>query len=129
VPVRCDALARSLSAASDGEALDGRAARHVETCLRCQAELAQYRKLVRVLRALRTEVLSPGPSLAADILTGLERAGERSAARSLLDGRASRRPLALAGAVALGVVAAVVLRSVGDRPAQGAIVGRRRRGQ
>jgi hypothetical protein len=91
--VRCDDLARALSAAGDDEPLQGRARRHVESCLRCQAELVQYRKLIRVLHALRTEVLAPGAGFAADILEGLEEAGERSALRSLLAGR---RPLPLA---------------------------------
>ncbi|MEX2658899.1 MAG: hypothetical protein WD232_04315 [Acidimicrobiales bacterium] len=113
MPVRCDDLARVLSASTDGEALDERANLHVESCLRCQAELAQYRKLIKVLHTLRTEVLSPGPSLAADILAGLEQAGERSAVRSLLSGR---RPAVLGGAAmasaaAVGAGAILVLRS------------------
>ena len=113
--MRCDDLARSLSASSDGVALDERASRHVDACLRCQAELAQYRKLIKVLRTLRTEVLSPGPSLAADILAGLEQAGERSAVRSLLSGR---RPAflggaAMAGAAAVGAGAVLILRNRG----------------
>ena len=37
------------------------ARRHVERCLRCQAELVQYRKLLRALQRLRTEVLDPAP--------------------------------------------------------------------
>jgi anti-sigma factor RsiW len=133
--VRCDDLARALSASSDGEPLDGRAARHVETCLRCQAELVQYRKLVRVLRTLRTEVLSPGPSLAADILAGLEQAGERSAVRALLSGRRPRSlvAVALAGAATGGAAVALVLRcddrSKGRPSARRAILGGRRRGQ
>ncbi len=110
--MRCDDLARVLSASTDGEPLVGRAGRHVESCLRCQAELAQYRKLVKVLRALRTEVLAPGPSLAADILAGLEQAGERSALRSLAAGRRPELFEGVAVASAAVVVAgiAVVLR-------------------
>ena len=50
--------------------------RHVETCLRCQAELVQYRKVLRALHQLRTEVLEPAPGLFTDILTSLEGAGE-----------------------------------------------------
>ena len=110
--MRCDDLARALSATSDGEPLQGRAKVHVDGCLRCQAELVQYRKLIKVLHTLRTEVLSPGPSLAADILEGLEHAGERSAVRSLL---AARRPpqvrdLAVATAAAVGAGAVLVAR-------------------
>jgi len=116
--VRCDDLARALSAAGD-EPLHGRARRHVDSCLRCQAELVQYRKLIRVLRTLRTEVLGPGASRAADILVGLEEAGERSALRSLLVGRRPPRlrSVAMATAAAAGAGAAVAAR----RRARGAL--------
>lgn len=119
--MRCDALAVALSAASDGAALEGRAARHVESCLRCQAELVQYRKLIRVLRTLRTEVLAPGPSLAVDLLEGLEHAGERSAVRSLLR---SGRPtggaaLSVAVVAAAGAGALVVARRRAATPPAG----------
>ena len=49
------------------------------TCLRCQAELAQYRKLLRALRALRTEVLEPAPGLLAE--TSPARGGGRAPGR------------------------------------------------
>ena len=110
--MRCDDLARALSATTDGQPLQGRAKVHVDGCLRCQAELVQYRKLINVLRTLRTEVLAPGPSLAADILEGLEQAGERSAVRSLLDGRRPLhlRDLAVATAAAVGAGAVLAAR-------------------
>lgn len=109
--MRCDDLARALSAAGDDEPLQGRARRHVESCLRCQAELVQYRKLIRVLHTLRTEVLAPGAGLAADILEGLEEVGERSALRSLLAGRPPLRLSHLAvAAAAAGAGAAVAAR-------------------
>ena len=47
------------------EAVEGRAAvelsvqRHIETCLRCQVELARYRKMLRGLQLLRTRYLEP----------------------------------------------------------------------
>ena len=129
--MRCDDLARALSASADGEALDGRATRHVEACLRCQAELAQYRKLVRVLRALRTEVLAPGPCLAHDVLAGLEQAGERSALRSLVAGRRCTGPALVGMLAAVGTASSVAVirrRRAGAAPT-GAIVGPRRRGQ
>ena len=109
--MRCDALARALSAAGDDEPLQGRARRHVDSCLRCQAELVQYRKLIRVLHTLRTEVLAPGAGLAADILEGLEEAGERSALRSLLAGRRPMRlPYVLVVTAAAGAGVAVAAR-------------------
>src|SRR3546814_21112924 len=64
--MRCEDLTDDLSAAADGSALLGRnERRHVERCLRCQAELVQYRKVLRAMRALRPDVLAPAPGLLA----------------------------------------------------------------
>src|SRR5207244_4399490 len=68
---------------------------HIESCLRCQAELARYRRMLRALQQLRTRFLEPSPSLLAQTLAALEEAGERHAVRSLLSGRR----LAYAGAI------------------------------
>lgn len=76
--------------------------RHVDHCLRCQAELVQYRRLLRTLRQLRTEVLEPSPGLLTDILAGLEAAGERRAIRSLVRGRRA----AYVGGIAAAATAA-----------------------
>ena len=86
--MRCDDLGDVLAATSDGSvSLDDATRHHVQQCLRCQAELVQYRKLLRTLRALRTEVFDPAPGVLADVLASLEEAGERRAVRSLLTGR------------------------------------------
>jgi hypothetical protein len=88
--------------------LSGDARAHVERCLRCQAELVQYRRALRALRALRDDVLEPAPGLVPDVLAALQQAGERQAVRSLLD----RRRVAYAGGLAAAAVAtagAVVL--------------------
>jgi anti-sigma factor RsiW len=86
--VRCDQLSDLLAAtAGDTALLDLRSQEHLETCLRCQAELAQYRKLLKALRTLRTEVLTPAPGLVSDILVSLEERGERQAMRSAIRGR------------------------------------------
>ncbi len=70
--MRCDQVAEQLSSAAEGSVLlDGAARRHVEHCLRCQAELVQYRKLLRALHAMRTEVLQPAPGLLPEILAAL----------------------------------------------------------
>jgi hypothetical protein len=103
VPVQCDAVAELLAEAADGSVLlDRPARRHVDSCLRCQAEMVQYRKLLRALRNLRTEVLEPAPGLLAEILAGLEEAGERHAVRSLLRGRR----IAYVGGIAAAATAA-----------------------
>ena len=101
--MQCDAVADLLAEAADGSVvLDHVASAHVERCLRCQAEIVQYRKLLRVLHNLRTEVLEPAPGLLSDILAGLEAAGERSAVRSLLRGR----KIAYVGGIAAAATAA-----------------------
>lgn len=86
--MRCDSIGDRLGDVASGSVeLDDAERAHVEQCLRCQAELVQYRKLLRTLRALRTEVFDPAPGVLADVLAGIEEAGERRAVRSLLSGR------------------------------------------
>jgi hypothetical protein len=81
--VRCEDIAAMLPGLVDGDqAADQRMAQHVESCLRCQAELVQYRKLLRVLHQLRTEVLEPAPGVLTGILAGLAEAGEQRALHS-----------------------------------------------
>lgn len=86
--------------------------RHVDRCLFCQAELVQYRKLLRALHQLRTEVLEPAPGLLTDVLASLEAAGERSAVRSLVRGRRAAYLGGIAAATAAaGAAGAMVLAS------------------
>ncbi len=90
VPVRCDAVADRLGDVASGSVeLDDAERAHVEQCLRCQAELVQYRKLLRTLRALRTEVLDPAPG--ARRRPGRPRGGRRAAGRAIAAERASGR--------------------------------------
>jgi hypothetical protein len=107
--MRCDELADDLAAAADGSVLLGRTERrHVERCLRCQAEMAQYRKLLRAMRAMRTEVLEPAPGLLSDVLANLEAAGERRAIRAMLSGHKVAYIGGLAAATAAGAAGAVL---------------------
>lgn len=65
----CEDLGLRLAEVADGSAiLSGAEAQHVAACLRCQAELAQYRRLLRSLRALRGQQLTPDDDLLADLL-------------------------------------------------------------
>ena len=115
--MRCDQVADVLPEVVDGTGKAGpRVLAHVETCLRCQAELAQYRKLLRALRHLRTEVIEPAPGTLTRILAGLGAAGERGAVRSLLVGRraAYLGGIAVATAAA-GAAGAVVVANRGRR--------------
>ena len=109
--MQCDDVAEALPGIVDGTApADVNLRRHVDACLRCQAELVQYRKLLRALRQLRTEVLEPAPGLLTDILASLEEAGERRAIRSLLRGRRAAYVGGLAAATAAaGAAGAIVL--------------------
>lgn len=89
---------------------------HVERCLRCQAELAQYRRLLKALRTLRTDVLEPAPGTLTGILANLEAVGERSAMRSLLAGRRAAYVGGIAVATAAaGAAGAVVMANRGRR--------------
>lgn len=109
-PMTCDDVAGELSdeAAGDG-GLSLEARRHTETCLRCQADLVQYRKLLRSLRSLRTEVLEPAPGLLPEILAGIEHAGERHAIRAALHGRRAAYLGGIAAAATAGAAGAIVL--------------------
>jgi anti-sigma factor RsiW len=109
--VQCDDVALVLPRFLDGgEPLELSVARHVETCVRCQAELARYHKLLRALRALRTQYLEPAPGLLTQTLAALEEAGERRAVRSIVTGRRVAYAGAIGGAaVAAGTAATLVL--------------------
>ena len=110
--MRCEDLGHDLSAAADGSFLLGRDERqHVESCLRCQAELVQYRKVLRTMRTMRTEVLEPAPGVLAEILANLEEAGERRAIRSLITGHRAAYLGGLAAATAAGAAGAIVFAS------------------
>jgi anti-sigma factor RsiW len=101
--VRCDDVALLLPEAVDGDtpvALPVQ--RHVESCLRCQAELARYRRMLRGLQVLRQQYLEPAPGVLTQTLTAIGEASERRAIRSLLSGRR----LAYAGAVGGALAAA-----------------------
>ena len=61
----CDDVARLLpEAVENGAAVELRVQRHIDHCLRCQAEVARYRKMLRGLQLLRTRYLEPAPGAA-----------------------------------------------------------------
>ncbi len=47
------------------------ASSHLDTCLRCQAELVQYRKLSRALKGLRSRTVESDPESLTDLLVVL----------------------------------------------------------
>ncbi len=101
--MQCDHVADVLPQIVEGsERAQPAVLSHVESCLRCQAELAQYRRLLKALRNLRTDILDPAPGTLTGILASLEAAGERGAMRSLLAGRRA----AYLGGIAVATAAA-----------------------
>ena len=106
---RCDKLAETLAGAADGSVvLDADEQAHVDTCLRCQADLAQYRRVLKAMRTMRSEVLRPPPGLFADIVAGLESAGERQVLRSMITGRRVAYIGGIAAATAAGAAGALL---------------------
>jgi hypothetical protein len=117
ITTTCEALADVLPGVVDGTTTLERAdRRHVERCLRCQAELAQYRKLLRAMQGLRSATVPAPTGLVTDVIASLEAAGERRAVRAALTGR---RVAYLGGiaaaATAAGAGAAIVLVSRGRK--------------
>jgi hypothetical protein len=100
--MRCDEVTPLLPALVDGEPMSFEMQQHVDTCLRCQAELARYRRLLRTLAMLRERYAEPTPGLLGETLAALTDAAESGARRTLLSGRR----LAYAGAIGGGALAA-----------------------
>ncbi len=86
---------------------------HVQGCLACQAELARYRKVVRLLHQLQATEIEPPPGVVAGVLSSLEAAASRHMIRSLLTGRrvAYGTAVLAAGGAATGLVALARTRS------------------
>jgi hypothetical protein len=103
MPTQCDEIAAVLPEVVDSaEPVALPIQRHVESCLRCQAELARYRRMLRGLQLLRTQYFEPAPGVLAATLASITAASERRAVTSAL----TKRRLAYAGAVAGAVAAA-----------------------
>ena len=101
--MQCDDVTSDFGEVAAGRLLLGGAERaHVEQCLRCQAELVQYRRLLRTLRSVRTELLEPAPGLLTDVLAAVGAAGEQGAMVSVLRGRR----VAYVGGIAAAATAA-----------------------
>lgn len=104
--VSCDEVARVLPSILDrGSSANEVVVEHVGSCLRCQTELARYRKLLRLLNQLRSYRIEPPPGTVSEVLGALEQAVQRSVVRSVLTGRR----LFYAGAVAAPAAAIVAV--------------------
>jgi hypothetical protein len=108
--MRCDDVTSFLPALVDGDAIDLDVQRHVDGCLRCQAELARYRRLLRTLAMLRTRYIEPTPGLLGETLAAITDAAEHGARRTLLSGRRLAYAGAIGGsALAVGTTAALLM--------------------
>jgi anti-sigma factor RsiW len=111
--MRCDQVATLLPSLVDGvDEANLAVERHVQECLRCQAELARYRKLMRALELLRTRYVEPAPGLLGETLAALTDAAERSAIRTMVTARRLAYAGAIGGtAVATAATALLIARS------------------
>ena len=102
--MRCEEIRDVLAGAVDETTvLDVSASRHVGSCLRCQAELAQYRRLLRTLRSLRDVPVAVPADLPALVLTRLDAGGRTPpwARRVAYAGALAATAAGAAGAIAL----------------------------
>ena len=89
MPTQCDEIAVLLPDAVDAaEPVALPVRRHIESCLRCQAELARYRRMLRGLQLLRTQYFEPTPGVLAPD-AGQHHRGQRAPRR---DVRAHQAP-------------------------------------
>ena len=110
--MRCDEVATLLPGLVDGvDETNLTVERHVQACLRCQADLVRYRKLVRNLELLRTRYVEPTPGLLGETLAAITDAAERGAIRTLVTGRRLAYAGAIGGTVATAATALLIARS------------------
>ena len=108
--MRCEEMALLMPATVDGDApVALPVQRHIESCLRCQAELSRYRRMLRGLQLMRTQFLEPAPGLLATTLAAVSEASEQRAIRSLLTGKRLAYSAAIGGAVAAAGATAVAV--------------------
>lgn len=124
--VACAAVAEALPRIVDGRRRGDRAlARHAGQCLTCQAELARYRRMLRLLHQLRDQRAALPAGALQQLVSGMElRAGHHLALAALVPRR--RGPGLVGAALAAGaLVVAGGAAVVGSRSAPGAHAGSR----
>ncbi|MHB8440266.1 MAG: hypothetical protein ACYDD4_14070 [Acidimicrobiales bacterium] len=119
--MRCDDVAALLPRVLDGTTYaDRRVVQHVESCLSCQAELARYRRLLRLLGQLRDQRSSVPPGAIAAVLTAIERRAQKGAVRSALTGRRVAVIVGVAVSLTAAAATTVVLSLTVARPRRAA---------
>ena len=108
--MRCEALSELLAEAAEGHPVPDRAARtHVEHCLRCQADLAQYRRLHRGLRQLADRRIATPAEWVEEVLAAIDEVNSGSS-----PSRTLRRAAVLGGMAAVtaaGAASVLVIRT------------------
>lgn len=122
--VGCDDVAEALPRMVDEvRRCDRRLASHAATCLRCQAELAQYRRMLRMLHQLRLVPPPMPPGADTALVAELRR---QVTAGAVGASRINRRQVA-AGVAAAGAVvvlgATVAVATVRGRIPKGSAIG------
>lgn len=108
--MRCDTIAEQMAGAVDTpNGFDDDARTHVESCLRCQAELAQYRRLARTLRSLQSQQVTPVDGLLDGIIAVLDDPDLLHSGSGL--GRRAVYLSGIAAATAAGAAGAIVIAS------------------
>lgn len=103
--MRCDDASGVLADLVDGRPVhDDAAMAHIGRCLRCQAELAQHRKLRRAAAQLRVQLSDPGPDLLEEVLAAIGTAGQPRVGRSALHRHRAAYVAAATAATAAGAV-------------------------
>lgn len=122
--MRCDDVSILLSESAEfGANLPRAISRHTDHCLRCQAEVAQYRKIRRTMISMRGSYVDPGVGMVAEVMNmvrehdpaielGVPYEGERSTGD-----RRRAAYVAAAAATAAGAAGALVLAARVKRPA------------
>jgi hypothetical protein len=111
-PMRCDDVGTLLAASADDPSLLTELAEaHVSLCLRCQAEQAQYRRILRTMKTLRSEFVLAQPELLDDVLDLVRPPGEvvkfrrpsSDRRRAAIGGIAAAATAGAAGAIAIAI--------------------------
>ena len=106
--MQCDELSLVLAEVAESGVLPLAVGRHVESCLRCQAELAQYRKIRRAMSQLVGEIVQPSDDLLSELLEAVRPPAE---VHRLRPGRRRAYIAAAATAATAGAAGAIVLAS------------------
>lgn len=110
--MRCEEASVVLLELADGlDVPSGPRRAHVERCLRCQAELAQHRRISRSLAGMRSETTDPDPDLLSRLVAFLEAAAVQDVDRAIPNRHRAAYVAAATAATAAGAAGAVLLAS------------------